>query len=86
MGVSSMGWGGPALLSVWAESAWSPRGGWVNKICYWLSWPPKWLQWLPLQWLPLSLLSFLSLLSLLRVSSLQIHRLGWPMCSLLTYL
>ena len=31
------GWGGPAPFAVWAEPAWSPRGGWVNKLLlYWL--------------------------------------------------
>ena len=25
-------WRGPAPFAVWAEPAWSPRGGWVNKL------------------------------------------------------
>ena len=28
-----VGWGWQAPFAEWAELAWSPRGGWLNKLC-----------------------------------------------------
>ena len=35
------GWGGPAPFAVWADPAWSPHGGWVNKFLYTYYNPPE---------------------------------------------